>query len=110
MPPTDVSVDASDEKLPQDLAPFGSECFSKSDLARPLRYGHRHDGHDADPARREARSMRGRRALEKTACVVCSHIRIAESWCHEVEIVGLVEAETMTDPHERFDRLHRVVA
>ncbi len=95
------------QELEQDLDPARPERLPDADFTRPLRHRDRHDGHHADAADHQ-RDRGDDQQREKRALADLIPEFQERLLGGDVEVVGLIELEAVTDAHDAFDVRHRV--
>src|SRR4051812_28433063 len=101
--------DSFSEKLNQDLLPPCPKCLADADLTRALGHRDHHDRHHADAADHQRNGGNRDQHQKDPAADAIPDLQdgILGS---DVEVVLLVELETVADPHDLFDFRQRLVS
>src|SRR3954470_9045986 len=100
--------DSFSEKLNQNLLPSCAQCLADADLTRALGHGDHHDRHHADAADHQRNGGNRDQDQKDTTADAIPDLQDGVLG-RDVEVVLLVELETVADPHDLFDFRQRLV-
>ena len=93
------------QELPQH---FGASCAQRladADLTRALRHRNGHDAHDADATHHQGDRRDNHQREERRGADLIPQFQNGVG-CHQVEVVGFVEAESVPIAHDLLDLTH----